>query len=146
MKNFNFPLQRVLAWRRTQLRVEQAKLERLIQEIHSIDTQAGAVRRELEDSRNTLIRAQSKLGVELNVLEDYRNASEAQCAALEQSRKACLERATAQRAVIQLKERDVKLLEKLREDRFRVWRTAQEKEIDRQAEESFLARWARDGK
>ena len=56
---------------------------------------------------------------------------------------ACLERIRLQRQAISQKECDVRLLEKLREDRWRAWGVAENKEVDQQAEESFLGRWKR---
>jgi hypothetical protein len=141
LKKFHFPLERVLAFRRTQLQIEQSKLERITLELKEIDSRIVAVEKSLQDSRTDIVRSQSKLGRELESFETFRGASEKQTAALAQARRACLDRISIQCRVLKQKERDVKLLEQLREDRIAAWRAAQAREVDQQAEESHLARW-----
>lgn len=141
MKKFDFPLERVLAWRRTQVRVEQTKLEPILKELRMLEDRATAVQRERGESERAVIQSRSSMGLELGALEYFRTASTAKSAKLGKDVSERRERIRAQREVIALKERDVRLLEKLREDRFNEWRREQEREVDQQAEESFLGRW-----
>ncbi len=143
MKKFHFPLDRVLSWRRTQLRLEQVKLEDMLSELAGIEGQAKALEQAVLSSRENLVRAKSSSGGEHEEYEAFREASVTQGAKLDQTRRACLERIGAQRGVIQQKEREVKLLEKLREDRLAAWRAAHARHIDQQAEEAYLARWTK---
>ena len=126
-----------------QLQIEQSKLERLIQELKTIEHKTRLVEEALADSRNEIVRSQSKLGMELESFDAFRGASETQTATLGQDRGACLVRIAAQRGTVQQKERDVELLEQLREDRIAAWRAGEAREIDQQAEESHLARWTK---
>ena len=143
MKKFHFPLDRVLAWRHTLVRLEQIKLERMMGELRQLEGQAQVVQGEREAAERTVIQAPSNLGLELSAFETFRRASATRTAALVKEGSACLERIRVQREVISQKECDVRLLEKLREDRWRAWGLEQSREIDRQAEESFLGRWKR---
>jgi flagellar FliJ protein len=143
VKKFDFPLERVLAWRRTQVLVEHSKLEALLSEQRKMQAQSADLVNELIVSEQALLQASSHLGLELDAFQHFRTASSAQSARLLRDLSALSERIQAQREVITLKERDVRLLEKLREDRFDTWRMEQEREVDRQAEESFLGRWKR---
>jgi flagellar export protein FliJ len=144
MKKFHFPLDRVLDWRRTQVRMEKIKLERMLAELRQLEAQAASVLGEREAAQRAVVQSSSSLGSELQAFSSYRAASAKRSAALERDRSGALERVKAQRAVISLKERDVRLLEKLREDRLRQWVLEQDREIDQQAAESHLGRWGKD--
>jgi hypothetical protein len=141
VKKFHFPLDRVLAWRRTLVRLEQIKLERLMEESRQLEGQSVLVQGERESAQRAVIQAPSSLGLELAAFESFRTASRNRSIALNRDGLACLERIRLQRTVISQKECDVRILEKLREDRWRAWGVAENKEIDRQAEENFLGRW-----
>ena len=141
MKKFHFPLDRVLAWRQTLVRLEQVKLERLFQELRQVQDQAALLLGEQESVERSVIHASSTLGLELAAFESFRKASATRSAALKREGSACLEKIRSQREVISLKERNVRLLEKLREDRWRAWGLEENREVDQQAEEGYLGRW-----
>lgn len=141
MKTFRFPLDRVLGWRRTLVQIEQVKLERLLGERNTFESRLGSIRGERESAQYALLKAPSTLGQELAAFEAYSKASINQADALRKAIPPCLEKIRAQRLVLQSKERDVRLLESLRQDRWQEWNREQNKEIDHQAEESHLARW-----
>ena len=143
MKKFQFPLDRVLDWRRTQARMEQIKLQRMLAELRQLELQAASVLGEREAAQRAVVQSSSSLGSELQTFSSYRTASAKRSAALERDRSASLERISAQREVLSRKERDVRLLEKLREDRLRQWVQEQDREIDQQAAESHLGRWGK---
>jgi flagellar export protein FliJ len=143
MKKFQFPLDRVLDWRRTQARMEQIKLQRMLAELRQLELQAASVLGEREAAQRAVVQSSSSLGSELQAFSSYRTASAKRSAALERDRSASLERISAQREVLSRKERDVRLLEKLREDRLRQWVQEQDREIDQQAAESHLGRWGK---
>jgi hypothetical protein len=123
--------------------MEQSALQRLFSELQAIEARRNAIQEELQASTNRVVRSQSSLGVELEALESFRGVSQARSAELDKAHAACVERIVQQRANVLKKERDVKLLEKLREDRLRVWHSGHAREVDQQAEESHLARWNR---
>lgn len=143
MKQFHFPLDRVLSWRRTLVRLEQIKLERMMDELRQLEGKSAVVQGERESAQRAVVQASSSLGLELSAFESFRKASVTRSAALHLEGSACLEKIRAQREVISRKECDVRLLEKLREDRWRAWGVAENREIDQQAEETYLGRWKR---
>ena len=123
------------------MRLEQVKLEAMFGELRQIQDQNALLHGESESVERGVIRAPSSLGLELAAFESFRRKTADRFAGLKRDGAACLERIRAQREVVSLKERDVRLLEKLREDRVQAWGLAQNKEIDQQAEESYLGRW-----
>jgi flagellar export protein FliJ len=139
VKKFHFPLDRVLAWRRTLVRLEQIKLEGMMEELRRLEAHLAAAEGERDSARHEVVRVSSSLGLELSAFESFKQASTRRSEALKREGSACLEKIQAQREVISQKERDVRVLEKLREDRWRAWTLEENKEIDRQAEESFLS-------
>jgi hypothetical protein len=143
VKKFHFPLDRVLGWRRTLVRLEQIKLEGMMNELRQLEGQSALVQGERESAQRAVIQSPSNLGLELAAFELFRTASANRSAALSREGVACLERIRVQREVVSLKERDVRLLEKLREDRWKAWGVEENREVDRQAEESYLGRWKR---
>jgi hypothetical protein len=141
MKKFHFSLDRVLDWRRTQVRMEQIKLERMLAELQRLESLAAAVQAERAEAQRAVIQASSSLGSDLLAFNTFRSGSIARSAGLDRERSACMERIRAQRAVLSGKEREVRLLEKLREDRLGAWVQEQDREIDQQAAEGHLGRW-----
>ncbi len=141
MKKFYFALDRVLAWRRTLVRLEQIKLEGFMSELRRLEGQSALVQGERESAQRAVIQSPSNLGLELAAFESFKKASTSRSAVLHREGSACLERIRLQREVVSQKERDVRLLEKLREDRWKAWGMEENREIDRQAEESYLGRW-----
>ena len=143
MKKFEFPLDRVLDWRRTQARLEESKLERLRADLHAIESQLAEAVRVRQESARELITAKSVTGMELAALDDFRQASATECAKLEQASAEAGKRVTDQLVVVTAKRRDVKLLENLRTRRLDAWNSELNREIELEAGELFLAHLGR---
>jgi flagellar export protein FliJ len=141
MKQFSFRLDRVLEWRRTQVRIEEAKLEQLNGELRAIAAQQTAIREETEQTRVDLACSSAVTGVELAALEHYRQAASQKFVRLQQSRAQCNQKIAGQMQQVTERRREARLLEKLRERRVAEWSTALARDIEQQAEESFLSRW-----
>ena len=141
MKTFHFPLEGVLSYRRTQVRVEEAKLERLHHELRAIQGHEATLHQEREQARTALVTARSAMGAEFAALEHYRHAAARQFLRLEQAQADCNQRIASQMDALAQKRRDARLLEKLRERRLEEWRYSFSRETETQAEEAFLARW-----
>lgn len=145
MKKFQFPLDRVLAFRRTQAKLEAAKLERLHEVLRTLDARAEALQRDLAAARQQLASSGSVTGAELAALERYRTSAIAEEVRLAQARGQCQRQIAAQREIAITRQREQRLLEKLRDRRRAEWQADYAREQDRQAEESYLSRWnARD--
>jgi len=142
VKKFTFPLDRVLAWRRTQARIEQTKLEKLQKELRGVEAQRTALAAEELQAQQAIVRSGASTGADLAALDLFRASCATQSKSLERNRETQAAKILAQQRVVALKERDVKLLEKLREQKLTTWRLENAKEIDTQAEESYLSRWS----
>ena len=141
MKKFNFPLTRVMDFRRMQARVEEIKLEALYAELRAIDIREVAVIAQRVQSEKTLRAAPSVTGFDLELFASFGAAMKVELTRLDKARVDCLKRIDAQLAALMIKRRDVKLLEHLKEQRFEKWEREMFKEIDQQADEAYLAKW-----
>lgn len=141
MKRFHFPLDRVLDYRQAQVRIEEAKLERLHAELYAIKAREAALAAERDQARSALVAAASASGEEFAALEHYRRAAARQLARFEQQRLECNQRIAGQMQALARRRREARLLEKLRERRLGEWKYAFAREIEQQAGEAFLARW-----
>jgi flagellar export protein FliJ len=143
MKKFAFPLDRVMDFRRVHARLEEIKLEALYAELRALDTREAALARQKAQSETTLRAAPSVTGFDLELFATFREAMKLERHRLETARADCRKRIDAQLAVLTIKRRDVRLLEKLKEQQFEQWEKAMFKEIDQQAEEAYLSKWNR---
>lgn len=141
MKKFAFPLERVMDFRRMQARLEEVKLEGLYAELRATDAREAALIAQKTQSENALRTEKSVTGFDLELFATFREAMTIEQNRLQQARAACRKNIDAQLAVLVMKRREVKLLEKLKEQRFEKWEKEMFKEIDQQAEEAYLAKW-----
>jgi flagellar export protein FliJ len=143
MKDFRFPLERVLEWRRIELDLEQARFEQQMMEVTELDSEranieAAGIRSEIE------VRAWGPLtGNDLTALAAFRRhvigkekQIEARC---EEARRKLEIRKSA---MIEARRR-CELLERLKRRRLGEWQTAADRELEELAAESYLARFAR---
>ena len=143
MKDFRFPLERVLEWRRIELDLEQARFEQQMMEVTELDSEranieAAGIRSEIE------VRAWRPLtGNDLTALAAFRRhvigkekQIEARC---EEARRKLEIRKSA---MIEARRR-CELLERLKRRRLGEWQTAADRELEELAAESYLARFAR---
>jgi hypothetical protein len=88
-----------------------------------------------------LLLVSSTTGSELAAVAAFRRFSVAEHTRLERLRADCSKRAAAQAQVVAGKRRDVRLLERLKQQRFTAWHAGFNHEITAQAEETHLAKW-----
>jgi flagellar export protein FliJ len=143
VKSFQFPLQRVLDWRALQMRTEEEKLAALQQ------TLAALVHRE-----NTLIAEQlkSEMGIlgqpaiegsELQALAAFQSRFQSERRSLRVDRTKCETEIAAQRKRLLKARKDFRVLEKLKEKRWRTWTYFSDREVEHTAAESYIAKWVR---
>src|SRR5271155_210231 len=111
MKNFEFPLARVMDWRRTQVQIEEAALERLHAELSGLEIRLAETRAAREQAGKDLLAAGSATGAELCALDHYRRAAAVECAKLGVASAESRKRIALQLQVVIRKRRDVLLLE-----------------------------------
>jgi flagellar export protein FliJ len=141
VKKYNFPLGRVMDFRRMQARLEEIKLEGFYAELRAIDTREVALIEESVQSEKALRAAASVTGFDLELFDSYRQAAKEERKRMDKARAECRKKIDAQLQVLIVKRRDVKLLEHLKEQRFEKWEKEMFKQIDQQAEEAYLAKW-----
>jgi hypothetical protein len=143
MKKFSFPLDRVLAWRHTQARLEEAALEKLRADVHALDEGRAALDQSVVAACDSLVGSRSVTGVEIAALEHYRAAAAQEAVRLGHTRASLVQRIEQQTMVVAERRRDARLLEKLRERRLVEWRQAADREVEQFAEDSFMSKFAR---
>ena len=143
MKKFDFPLARVMDFRRLQARLEEIKLETLYAELRALDAREVASIQLKVQSEKELKSAKSVTGFDLEVFDAYRQALNEDQKRMDKARADCRKRIDTQLAMLTIKRRDVKLLELLKERRFEKWEKKMFKEIDQQADEAYLAKFTK---
>jgi hypothetical protein len=139
MKKYSFPLSRVMAWRQTQVQLEQANLERLHAELHTLEGRAAILRADVQQSHRALVLSRAATGAELAALDAFRRSKATQCGHLETAAVGCRQRIATQMNVMIQRRREFRLLERLHDRRFAAWTADYAKEIDQQADELHLA-------
>jgi hypothetical protein len=124
-----------------QARLEEIKLEGMYAELRAIDARKTSLREQHDQSEKSLKSSAAVTGLELELHDSFLQSVRIESEKLDSSRAACQKKIEAQMAVVTSKRRDVKLLEKLKEQRFEKWQAEMFKEIDQQAEEAYLAKW-----
>jgi hypothetical protein len=142
---FRFPLQKVLAWRKTELELEEARYRSQLEALAAIDRErarlegAGAAAEEQVRVWNPVA------GGELSALGSFRLHMKHREFALAQPRTECLQKIAAQQQAMLAARRRLRLLERLRERRLAEWTAARDRELEALASESYLASWTRSG-
>ena len=143
MKSFQFPLEKALELRRTQLELEEANHKRQIAAVAAIDRrkaeiEASGVQAEIEVRQWSPIQSG-----DLAALGHYRLKVKSEESALARHRLDAVQKLAAQQKVMMEARRRYRLLERLRERRLAEWTAERDKELDEIAAESYLARWSR---
>ena len=143
MTTFHFPLERALDWRRTELAMSQALLEKQLAILAEIDR----ARLELDDMghrANLEVRQfQPLAGADLGALAEFRERVRARGRDLTAKRLECQKEVALRQAAVVESRRRSRLLEKLKEKRWAEWQAARDRELEELAAESYLAQWAR---
>ena len=143
MRAFEFPLRRVLEWRRTQLELAENKLRRMAADLEELAL--AAVKLNLVKGRaEQAVRDSPAVDAgDLWALAAYRARLIAEQQALARRRRECEQQVVLQRQRVLEAQRQCRLLEKLAQSRRAEWRIAMDREMEGLAAESFLALWNR---
>lgn len=141
MKAFRFPLERALDWRRMQLDVEQSKIQAIAARIQQLDTQRRGLSAERSLAEREVLHAKTIEGRDLARIAAFqlhvRNAE----LTITETRGRYEHELTAQREKLVEAQRQVKLLQNLRDKRMTRWSADLAREQEQFAGEAFLARW-----
>lgn len=143
MHCFQFRPESVLAWRRLQLELEETKLQGLFEELRQVGLAKDRLIGEKAEAERAVLYSPSAEARDLEALETYRSHLAREKERLREKRAECERRITAQRECVLKADRDVRLLEKLRQKRLAEWRMAADHEQEALAAELFLAKWGR---
>jgi flagellar export protein FliJ len=142
VKKFEFPLAQVMEWRRTSLRLEEAKLEAVYAELAALKTRAERLREEQARAEKALTEEPSVTGAELKRLDAFTQAARIELAHLHEVSLVCQKRIAAQLEVVIQKRRDLRLLERLHERKLAEWKADFARELDKEAEELHLSKFS----
>ena len=144
MKRFEFRLERVREWRKTQVDLEAARLERLFGEKRRLEAAAAELRCKVqaeEKKLTTALAAGEKVdGRQLSRLDDFRLYAKQEQYALANRREQLLARIDEQRRRLLEAERNARLLDRLKEKARNAWEKEYSKELEELAAELHLAR------
>ena len=112
-------------------------------ELRGLEGRASALNAERAASESALLSASSTFGEELAALDTFQRFTVAEQGRLAAKRADCSQRIAVQTEVVAARRRDVRLLERLKEERLRAWRAGLSREVDAQAEEAYLFKWNR---
>ncbi len=137
MKRFQFPLERVLRFRRTQAEVEQAKLTKLETEM----SQLRQKRSEVVEAFRTEVQRVGADSRERLELGRYRMVVETQLLRLDQSIAEKAKQVAAQKNLYVKAKQAAEVLDKVKDKQYKNWEKDLQKELDALAMDSYLSRW-----
>jgi len=143
-KRFAFPLQKALDWYRQSLTVEKASLQRIINEIRTLDRLKDSLERRERSEHEQLHASGSLLGKDLRGLASYSALIRADMARLAAERMRQEAALVEQRRRVGLQHRRVRVLEELEQRRKAEWAHGVSVEEDSLASDLFLASIARE--
>jgi hypothetical protein len=139
MKKFEFRLDAALRWRNTQLQLERAKLQKLLGEEQRLRSNLQLLIDERQTALSELQTTEYLRSFDLRALSVYLVGADARVHLLREQIAKCAGPIQQQRGRLLEAERNVRLLERLKENRYSEWKSAFEQEIELGAQESWLA-------
>jgi flagellar FliJ protein len=144
MKTFRFPLQRVLEWRALQLRVEEEKLAALQQQLASLVEFREKLAVARNRSESHLFASGTAAGSDLQSWALYQARLAKQQDLLKAQLVQCETLTLEQRQRLLKARTDHRVLERLKERRWRQWVYLNDRELEGTANEVYLAKWTRE--
>jgi hypothetical protein len=139
MTSFRFRLEKVLAWRRTQLELEDAKLKKHIAAVAALDRARAELKATAIRSESEVRRWNPIVGQDLAALSRFHVHVQDREKELAERRREAVQQLEAQQQALQEARRRCRLLERLEERRLTEWQAAADRELEQLAAESYLA-------
>jgi len=140
VQRFQFPLEQALKWRATCLDLENAKLARLRHERDRAARLRATVQADAQrESAAFRQRLRGTTGAELSILAGYRQGVAVRLKNLASTIARCEAQIEKQRAAVLEADREMRLLERLKQRQFEEWTYELSREIENTAAELFLA-------
>jgi hypothetical protein len=140
MKRFEFRLDRVLEWRRTQLEIELARLATLAEQAQAIDRRRREIQADYIAAERSLLASADIDAADLAALDRYRIWVREESARLAARRAEWEQKICEQRGEVMAARRRCRLLERLKQKRLAEWNAEFDREIESLAGELYLAR------
>jgi len=137
MKRFQFSLERVLKYRRSQADLEQARLAALEAELTKIHEQIQSLANSFKHAVSTV----APHPADRAELGRYRMIIESQTAKLQHNLIAKQSQIDTQRAAYLKAKQAAEVLDKVKARQYDAWQRDLQKELDSLAMDSYLARW-----
>ena len=144
MKRFEFPLERVRRWRRSQADLEELKLRRLLADLNTTDRRKRCLLEERTQAEAAVLGRGTAEAEDLAALDTFRHYVRTQSLVLDQIRRQQEEKIGAQRERVIEARRQFELLHRLQQSALADWKAAFNKEQEELASELFLAKINRD--
>ena len=141
MKAFRFPLERVLDWRQMQLGMERSKIQTIANRIQQLDNRRRTLAAERSLAEREVLQATTLEGQDLARIAAFQLHVGNEELTIAETRGKCEHELTAQREKLIEAQRQVKLLQNLRDKRLTRWSADLAREQEQFAGEAYLARW-----
>jgi flagellar export protein FliJ len=141
VKRFTFTLARVRDFRRQQLEIEEAKLQKLLVERHELEAESSRLQGETSRTRTSLMVTRSAEAQELVAADLYLQRLGIAQKSLAGKIADWQARARQQQSAIVEARRRVRLLEKLEKKQLTAWKQAADRTQENLSAELFRARW-----
>lgn len=141
MATFQFRLDRVLQWYRTQLQLEESRMAACLAALNLIEQRIAGLQAERLSIERDVISGGPLLARDLASLGFYRLRAKKETAAMDEDRVRRERTLQNQRAVVQAAQRRVKLVEKLRDRRLSEHHASEDRALESLAAESYLSKW-----
>jgi flagellar export protein FliJ len=146
VKRFEFGLARVRDFRRQQLELEEAKLQKLLAERQELEAESARLESDTVGTRNSLMVTGSAEAQDLAAADLYLRHLAASKKRHQEKMTAWQQRTRKQQEAIVEARRRLRLMEKLEEKQFREWKAGVDREQENLSSELYLARWKRNGR
>jgi len=144
MKRFEFPLERVRRWRRSEADLEELKLRQMLGERDATEQRKLSLLAERSLAEASVLAGQRVNVDELAALDSFRRYVREQGNALEQLHRQQEEKIAKQRERMGEAKRRFELLDRLHQSALAEWQAGFNKEQEEMASELFLAKRNRD--
>jgi hypothetical protein len=141
MKAFRFRLEKVLAWRRTELEIEQYRAQQLALELEQTERARAQLAVDRTAAEEAVVGSASIDGADLASHAAYLAILTRKAQELERRRVQQEQRLKQQHQRLMEARRRFRLLERLKTRRQEEWQTEFNRELENFAAESHLARW-----
>jgi flagellar export protein FliJ len=141
MQAFRFRLDKVLAWRRTEMELEQYRTKKAALDLEETDRARARLAVDRTATEQSVLGAKSVEGSELAAHGAYLARLGKEESGLQRRRVEQQQRLNQQQQRLMEARRRLRLLERLRERRHQEWLAEAAKELEEFAAESYLARW-----